>query len=219
MRSSAEQMRARFHLDAPGWFAEAEQPVHLPLVAGAVWDQHPIRIRYRSWKSERERLVEPLGLVLKGGAWYLVGQVEGDARTYRISRILELSVLNHAFERPAGFDLEAYWRAGAQRVEADLNQNRAMVRLSPWGQRMLGALTSPYVRSETVIDPEADAEGWRRAVVPVGSVRQACVELLRFGLELEVLGPPELRAKMAELSAGLGALYAPRDARDAAPGD
>jgi predicted DNA-binding transcriptional regulator YafY len=217
MRAGAEQMRARFHLDAPAWFSEAEQPEHLPLVAGAVWDQHPIRIRYRSWTSERERVVEPLGLVLKGGAWYLVGQVAGGARTYRISRILDLSVLNHGFERPPDFDLEAYWRAGAQRMEAELNRNRASVRLSPWGQRMLGALTSPYVRSQTVIDPEADAEGWRRAVVPVGSVRQACVEFLRFGLELEVLGPPELRARMAELSAGLGALYAPPDGAGAEP--
>ena len=207
MRAGAEQMRARFHLDAPAWFAEAEQPAHLPLVAGAVWDQNPIRMRYRSWKSEREREVEPLGLVLKGGAWYLIGQVDGGARTYRISRILDLSVLDRRFERPAGFDLEAYWRAGARRLEAELTPNRAQVRLSPWGVRMLSVLTSPYVRAETTIEAEPDAEGWRRASVPVGSVRQACVDLLRFGVEIEVLGPPELRAKMAEQAAGLRAIY------------
>src|SRR5271154_2403698 len=91
LRPGAEQMRARFHLDAPAWFAEPEQPSHLQLVAGAVWDQHPIRIRYRSWEAGREGVVEPLGLVLKGGAWYLVGQVDGDVRTYRISRILEMT--------------------------------------------------------------------------------------------------------------------------------
>ena len=207
MRPGAEQMRARFHLDAPAWFGEAEQPAHLPVVAAAVWDQHAIRIHYRSWRSERERVVEPLGLVLKGGAWYLVGQVDQDVRTYRISRILELAVLNQGFERPAGFDLEAHWRAGTRRLEADLYPNRARVRLSPWGVRMLGVLTSPYVRSETVLAPEADASGWRLALIPVGSVQQACVDLLRFGVEVEVLDPRELRAKMAELAAGLYALY------------
>ena len=207
MRAGAEQMRARFHLDAPAWFAEPEQPAHLPLVAGAVWDQHPIRIRYRSWKSERERVVEPLGLVLKGGAWYLVGQVGGDVRTYKVARILELVVLNHGFARPADFDLETYWRAGTQRVEVDLHPGRATVRLSPWGVRMLGVLSSPYVRATTEIAREADAEGWRVAVMPVGSIRQACADLLRFGVEIEVLGPPELRAKMAESAAGLGAIY------------
>ena len=88
-RAGAAQMRARFHLDAPAWFVQAEQPAHLPLVAGAVWEQHPIRIRYRSWKAEKQRTLEPLGLVLKGGAWYLVARVEGAARTYRIARILD----------------------------------------------------------------------------------------------------------------------------------
>jgi predicted DNA-binding transcriptional regulator YafY len=82
---------------------------------------------------------------------------------------------------------------------------------------MLGVLTSPYVQSETRIDPEADASGWRRASIPVGSERQACVSLLPFGVELEVLEPPELRVKMAELAAGLSALYASTDEAADAP--
>lgn len=217
LRAGAEQMRARFHLDAPAWFAEHEQPSHLPLVAGAVWDQHPIRIRYRSWKSERERVVEPLGLVLKGGAWYLVGQVDGDVRTYRISRILELTVLNHGFERPGAFDLESYWRDGTQRLEAELHPNRARVRLSPWGVKMLAVLTSPYVQAMMQIECDADAEGWRLALIPVGSIRQACVDLLRFGVEIEVLDPPELRARMAELAEGLSEIYGRSGGATAAP--
>jgi predicted DNA-binding transcriptional regulator YafY len=207
MRAGAEQMRQRFHLDAPAWFAQPEQPAHLPLVAGAVWDQHPLRMRYRSWKAETHRTVEPLGLVLKSGAWYLVGQVEGDARTYRISRILELAILDQRFERPADFDLESYWRAGTQRLEADLHRNVATIRLSPWGVRMLEMFMSPFVRAATRIETEADAQGWRTAIMPVGSVRQACVDLLRFGAQVEVLEPPELRAKMAEIAAGMSTIY------------
>jgi predicted DNA-binding transcriptional regulator YafY len=207
LRAGAEQMRARFHLDAPAWFAEGERPVHLPLVAQAVWDQTAIRIRYRSWRAERERRIEPLGLVLKGGSWYLAGQVGADVRTYRISRILDLALLDEGFERPAEFELEAYWRENARRVEAELHAARATVRLSPWGVRLLEVLTSPYVRSQTRLEPETDAEGWRRASVPVGSIRQACLDFLRFGVEVEVLAPPELREKMAELAAGLDGIY------------
>jgi predicted DNA-binding transcriptional regulator YafY len=207
MRSGAEQMRARFHLDAPAWFAHAERPRHLPRVADAVWAQRPIRIRYESWKAERQRTVEPLGLVLKSGAWYLVGRVGGDARTYRISRILDLEVLGQRFERPKAFDLAAYWRNSTQRLEADLHRNLATVRLSPWGVRMLEAFTSPYVRAAAQISSEVDADGWHTAVLPVGSIRQASVELLRFGLEAEVLEPPELRAKMAAVAAGMNAIY------------
>jgi predicted DNA-binding transcriptional regulator YafY len=212
LRAGAEQMRARFHFDAPAWFGEAEQPARLPEVAEAVWEQRRIRIRYRSWKSERVREVEPLGLVLKGGAWYLVGQVDGQARTYKAARILDLQVLEGRFERPADFDLEAFWRGATRRVEAELNPHRARVRISAWGVQMLGAFTSPYVRSQTRFEGEPDASGWRVASLPVGPVRRACVELLRFGTELEVLEPAELRSKMAELSSGLCALYTPRAA-------
>jgi predicted DNA-binding transcriptional regulator YafY len=207
LRVGAEQMRARFHLDAPAWFAQAERPAHLPLVADAVWTQRLIRIHYQSWKTERHRLVEPLGLVLKGGAWYLVGRVDGDARTYRISRILDLEILDQHFERPKAFDLAEFWQTSTRRLEADLHQNSATIRLSPWAAKMLEAFTSPYVRAATRISPTVDAEGWHTATMPVGSIRQACVEILRFGADAEVLEPPELRAKMASIVAGMSEIY------------
>jgi predicted DNA-binding transcriptional regulator YafY len=206
-RAGAEQMRARFYLDAPAWFAQGEQPAHLPLVADAVWAQRPLRIRYQSWKAEKNRIVEPLGLVLKSGAWYLVAQIEGSARTYRVSRMLDLEVLDQRFERPIDFSLSSYWQASTQRLEAELHQNTAIVRLSPWAVKMLEAFTSPYVRAATQIDPVADVEGWYQARIPVGSIRQACVELLRFGAEAEVLEPPELRTRMAEVAVGMDMIY------------
>src|SRR5882672_2054238 len=103
LRAGAERMRARFHLDAPAWFREAEKPKLLPLVASAVWEQRRIRMRYRSWRSEKPRAIDPLGLVLKGGAWYVVGQTEEGLRTYRVARILKLDVLEARFERPERF--------------------------------------------------------------------------------------------------------------------
>jgi predicted DNA-binding transcriptional regulator YafY len=138
LRAGAERMRARFHLDAPAWFREAERPKLLPLVASAVWEQHRIRMRYRSWKSEKPRVIDPLGLVLKGGAWYVVGQTEEGLRTYRVARILKLDVLEKRFERPEGFELEAYWTASTKRLESELHSNQATVRMSPRGAQHVG---------------------------------------------------------------------------------
>jgi predicted DNA-binding transcriptional regulator YafY len=207
VRAGAEQMRTRFHLDAPAWFAQEERPAYLRLVADAVWAQRLIRMRYQSWKSERNRIVEPLGLVLKGGAWYLVGRVDGDARTYRISRMLDLEILDQRFERPRTFDLAGYWQGSTRRLEADLHRNSATIRLSPWGAKMLEAFTSPYVRAAAQISSTVDDDGWHTVILPVGSVRQACAELLRFGADAQVMGPPELRAKMAEVASAMNAFY------------
>ena len=48
LRRSAETLRARFHLDAPGWFNRADEVPHLPQIAEAVWSQRPIEIGYRT---------------------------------------------------------------------------------------------------------------------------------------------------------------------------
>ncbi|MET3132093.1 putative DNA-binding transcriptional regulator YafY [Oxalobacteraceae bacterium GrIS 1.11] len=206
-RDSAEQMRARFHLDAPAWFARAEQAAYLRPVADAVWAQHPIRIRYQSWKAEKKRTIEPLGLVLKSGAWYVVGQVDGDARTYRVARIRELEVLERRFERPQAFDLAAYWQASTQRLERELHQNLARIRLSPRGLTMLEAFTSPFIQATAQISPEVDAEGWHTALLPIVSLPQAIAELLRFGVDAEVLEPQALRAEMKQAIARMQLIY------------
>jgi predicted DNA-binding transcriptional regulator YafY len=207
LRAGAEQMRARFHLDAPAWFAHGEQPEFLPQVAKAVWKQTALRIRYQSWRGEKFREIEPLGLILKSGAWYLAAQVDGSVRTYRIGRILELSLLDRSFARPDDFDLGRYWAGATDRMEADMHRNIVTVRLSPMGVRMLEMVCSPYVQAGTEFTGEPDADGWRMACMPVGSIRQACVELLPFGADAEILAPDEVRQAMAEICTNMGKLY------------
>ncbi|MBT9560808.1 MAG: YafY family transcriptional regulator [Myxococcales bacterium] len=211
LRASAERMQARFHLDTPSWFGEADRPVHLQSVADAVWNQTRLQIRYQSWKAEKIRVVEPLGVVLKGGAWYLAGAVDGSVRTYRVSRIRELAVLDQRFERPADFDLAAYWNEATQRLDADLHPNLATLRVSPWGETLLMAASSPYVKSRMVFSETTDADGWKHVTVPVGSSRHAAYELLRLGPDAEVLDPPELRATIRALVDGLGRRYDPNE--------
>jgi predicted DNA-binding transcriptional regulator YafY len=201
-------MQERFHLDAPSWFGEAEQPKHLRAIAGALLRESLIEIRYQSWRAEKRRRVAPLGLVLKGGSWYLAGQVDGSVRTYRVARVLDCNVLDERFVRPADFDLAAYWQAATIRLEAEMHPNTATVRLSPFGIKLLNALSQPYVRTRTRIEETADTDGWRIAEVPIGkTVWHAAAELLRLGAEAEVLAPAELRDKMAELTQAMAARY------------
>ena len=205
MRSAADRVRTRFHLDAPDWFHRAETPEHLRELFQAVWTDRMVEIRYRSWKAEKLRRLSPLGLVLKGGAWYLVGAVETSVRTYYVGRIRELTVLQEPSERPPSFDLAAHWARSTERLEAELHPNRAVVRLSPTGLKMVPAILSPYLRSK--VEFAEGAGGHTIATLPAGSVWQTSSELLRFGRELEVLEPPELRLHMAQTVASLNSMY------------
>jgi len=85
--ASAERVSARFHLDPNAWYTRADASEALKPLAAAVWAERRVRVRYESWKDVVERTLDPLGLVLKGGAWYLVANVKSRPRTYRVSNI------------------------------------------------------------------------------------------------------------------------------------
>lgn len=206
MRSAADRVRTRFHLDAPAWFHRPEAPEHLRDLFQAVWSDRMVEVRYRSWKAEKRRRLAPLGLVLKGGAWYLVGSVEGSIRTYYVGRIRELIVLQESFERPPAFDLAEHWTKSTERLEEEMHPHRAVVRLSPTGVKMIPAILSPYTQSKLEF-ADQDADGHTRITLPVGSIWHTASEFLRFGTDLEVLEPAELRLHMAYTVAELNRLY------------
>ncbi|MGV9313456.1 helix-turn-helix transcriptional regulator [Streptomyces sp. NPDC003691] len=69
----------RFHLDAPGWYQEPETPPLLAPLADAVWGDRRVTVAYENRGGARvERVLEPHGLVLKAGVWYLCARVGGD---------------------------------------------------------------------------------------------------------------------------------------------
>jgi predicted DNA-binding transcriptional regulator YafY len=210
LRDRAGRLRERFHLDPAGWFYDAGETPHLAAVAAAVWEQRALRVRYqRAGRSgEVTRTLEPLGLVLKGGGWYLVARATGQARTYRVSRILDLEALDETFERPADFDLIAFWQQWSQSFEARMYRGEATIRLSPRGRELLPYLAAPAVaRSVEETAGPPDRDGWVRAVIPIESIEHACGELLRLGAGVEVLAPAELWARVAGVVGELARMY------------
>lgn len=210
LRSRAESVRERFLLDAPGWFREVERAPFLTDIAGAVWAQARIRVRYRRWgQTIVERRLAPLGLVLKAGVWYLVAAADsGQPRSYRVSRVLECEVLGERFERPDSFELGKFWTARQEELRAAMWSETAVVRLSPQGRRMLFLLGSQVAAAAEQSIGEPDADGWVRAVLPIESVQQGVAALFQLGAEVEVLEPAALRERMTAAVAELAGIYA-----------
>ena len=209
LRSRAGRIRERFHLDAPAWFHESEQPNCLTDVADAVWNQRLIRVRYERWgHGQVERTLKPLGVVLKSGSWYLVASVDGQTRTYRISRVLAIETLDEQFERPEDFDLASYWATYQREFQERLYSGKAKIRLSTHGLELLPLLFDPSITKEALASAGPPNEGgWTELTLPIESVHFCHHFLLRLGEEVEVMSPPELRAMMAKSAEKMATMY------------
>lgn len=209
-QAAAERLAGRFHLDPVGWYQNPDEAARLPAIAQAVWTSRRIAVRYESWKGEVARELEPLGLILKAGLWYLAARpAEGrlrEPRTYRVANILELTVEDATFERPARFDLAAWWLETSRRFEAEIFTGSATLRLSREGRKRLARLGVEQARIAAEADTRA-GEGPADVTVPIESIEHAAVDFLRLGAEAEVLTPPALRYAMRDTAGRLAALY------------
>ncbi|MGW2466642.1 helix-turn-helix transcriptional regulator [Streptomyces bauhiniae] len=212
LRAAAESSVRRFHLDAPAWFREPSAPELLPELARAVWSDRTVEITYaRPGRDDAvTRLLQPYGLVLKAGVWYVVGRVPGGAwRTYRVDRVTALSPTDdEPFVRDPGFDLTEYWRANAEAFARTLLRTTATLRLTGRGLGRLPAVADPAGVAEALASAsEPDAEGRVTVELPVESEEVAFAQLSELGADMEVLAPEGLRARFRAHARDLAALY------------
>ena len=77
-RAAAEQARDRVLVDHAGWYRHDTEAPQLPVIQEAVWDDRRLRVRYRHGDGETaDYLLDPYGLVVKAGVWYLVAATAG----------------------------------------------------------------------------------------------------------------------------------------------
>lgn len=206
-REDARRVGARFHLDPIDWYRGPSATDHLPAIAQAVWSERRIAMRYESWKGEVRRSVDPLGLVLKAGVWYLAARVGTGVRTYRLSNVLALEVTEERFERPPEFDLAAWWLAATKRFEKELVVGTAQLRVSESGLKALRELGAAMAQAAAETAGAPDAQGWRRVTIPIESIAHAAQQVLRLGAQAEVLKPAALRREVVERVDAVAALY------------
>ena len=205
-QADARRVSARFHLDAVGWYRAPPRVDYLSTVANAVWNDKCLTIGYESWRGIGERHIEPLGLVLKAGEWYVVAQSSKGIATYKVANILSIAEVGGTFKRPPRFDLAKHWATSLERFEAGLYRATAVVRASPLGLERLRDLSDAMRKAIERANSKPDKKGWRRVTIPMESADYTSLELLRVGGECEVVSPPELRARIAQRAGAIAAL-------------
>jgi predicted DNA-binding transcriptional regulator YafY len=207
-RQNAEYARQRIYIDVTGWSRSEETVPFLQTIQEAIWQERKVLFKYqRGDKCTVERLIDPLGLVAKGSVWYLVAAVEGDTRSYRVSRIQDLRLTDQPCIRPQGFDLSAFWEKSSAKFKATLPSYNAIVRVDPSiVPRMPYA--GRFVRIEHTDQPDED--GWVKVSLRFDIEDMACEYVLSFGPHIEVLEPQSLREKVIKLAESIISFYAQR---------
>jgi predicted DNA-binding transcriptional regulator YafY len=184
-KEQVEHARQRIHVDLAGWASTVDES-SLPLLQRAIWEDRLISIRYRASRSSFE--IAPLGLVSKGGQWYLVALSKDRYRTYNVSRMHDITVLPKQFVRPVDFDLATHWEEAATAYPQTFNSFIAKLRVRG---DALARIRWTYARSKTLSEPDED--GWVDAVLDLEQEDYALGTIRSLGNELIVRSPAKLR--------------------------
>jgi predicted DNA-binding transcriptional regulator YafY len=208
-RVGASSARQHLYIDTTGWARSRDAVPLLPQLYEAVQQERRVTLHYARPDKRGEsvtRLVDPLGLVARGSTWYLIAAVEGELRTYRVSRVQGLELMGEPCLRPDGFDLATYWEASKAAFREQLPRYPVTVRAKPdIADRM--RVSERYARVVTEAQT-ADEDGWLRLGLLFEVDWEACEYLLSFGPAVEVVEPPELRGQIAHLAQQTTQLYA-----------
>jgi len=207
LQERAERSARLFHLDTRGWFRGEDKTPHLPTLASAVWRRRRLAARYREGSKVVRRTLDPLGLVLKAGAWYLVAHRSAGMRVYRVSRFVSVRVRDDGFERPEDFDLAEFWDDWSTRFEHDRPRFDVRLRMPRAALRYLRPLVHPDGRTALDAIRRDPPPELIELTVPFEHIEYAYRELMTFGSDVVVLEPAELRDRMLQAAEEVVALY------------
>jgi len=191
-RDQATFVQERIHVDTSTWQPRRDTTPWLGLLKEAVFANRRVHLQYRrADRAPVSRTIEPLGLVSKGNIWYLIGQIDGECRSYRVSRIEAAELLAEEFDRPEGFDLASFWEASKARLAAGLPRYPATLRADPAVIESLGGRLR-WGKVERINAPGPD--GWHEVSIMFETHEDALASVLGFGDRVVVIDPPELRA-------------------------
>lgn len=202
------RLQQRVHIDSTWWIAD-DAPPALASVLEAVNHNRQLQISYQGRDGEiSERIIHPYGLVAKGGTWYLVALRDQVWRTYRVSRMQQVTVLAAAFERQTDFDLQRHWRATMGDLFDAMLHYRFTLRIHHRRQ----AFVRRHSTGRYDVITADDGTGWFTARFAAESIEAALMLVVGLGADAEIVEPHELReevhARCRVLSAGLAQPHA-----------
>jgi predicted DNA-binding transcriptional regulator YafY len=209
VRERAGRTSQIIHVDEPRWFHGSDEPRFLREIAVAAAGRHRVELEYRAGRGgTTSGLLDPLGLVLKAGVWYLVGRSEDDVRIYRVSRIAAVTATDAAFLPPPGFELATFWARARDAFERSRPSVAVTVRLDrtelPALRRAVDWTVRPSVDARRGVDRDGNQV---ELVLPFERLDYAYTDLIKLAGAVQVVAPRALRLRLAAAARSLAATY------------
>jgi predicted DNA-binding transcriptional regulator YafY len=204
-RAEAEKAASAVVLDPAGWGGAAPSPPpHLERLQQAIIEGVQVRLGYTDAKGAvTERVVHPLGLVSKGSTWYLVADTASGRRTFRVWRVRSVELTGEPATRPPDFDLATAW----EEIVATMDERRGLQRVSALADPGLVRWLRVHFGTRLTVGAVVD-DG--RVGIEIGfppTHDDPARELSGYADGLEVLRPPDVRARLAQIGSLLVARH------------
>lgn len=193
LRNRAATIQKRLYVDPAGWWGSPEDMRFLPVLQNALIQDRKLTIHYQRYDGEDSvRVADPLGLVAKGMSWYLVANTTKGFRTFRLSRIRDVQVLDLPCIRPADFDLENHWK----QATASFRESRSRFRVTFTTDKETAKYIHQYCKPvrEEVLD-----QSWKSVIrmeLTFSDEQEATFILLGLGSKVEILHPENFRKQI-----------------------
>ena len=209
---------ALVHLDMPRWFRGQEEVPHLRTLAEALRRRRHLTLGYPRGDGPAgdgpagpaaTRVVGPLGLVNKAGTWYLVAASRsGRVAVFRAGRISSARVLlEKPFERPADFELPAFWERWSAEFTSTRPRLPVRLRASPEALAVFGEIFGNGARPALDAALPPDEQGWPVVTLSFEHELAAAQRLAGFGGRVEVLSPSSVRDLLLATARGILGRY------------
>jgi predicted DNA-binding transcriptional regulator YafY len=182
---------------------------HFETVARGAVKKQRLHILYftRSRNERSERVVSPQSLIHYKENWYLVAwchKADG-LRMFALDAIEQATLLREAAKAAPKNQIEDL-------IGRDFGLYSGKAR--QWAKLLFSSRQAPWVQAE-IWHPEQTSEttedGGYLLVVPYSDPRELILEILRYGPEVRVIEPVELRREVANRLRAAAALYPPED--------
>lgn len=212
-REEADRARQRVLVDHTGWYRQAPPAPLLPSVQEAVWAERRLRVRYRHGDGRTaDYLLDPYGLVLKAGVWYLVAAHRRQPRLFRVDRLTSVSTSEQASARPDDLDLATVWQRLRDQVQAPGNSIRVHLKVVPHAYPTLlrvttGQRADPEPAPDPTQIPPPGPDGRIALELTFRAHAAACAVLAGFGASIEVIEPASLCEDLLDVARQILTLY------------